>query len=444
MKMRRSLVTKYLLLIIASLLLWPVLPTIYYLPGILSKQESLYQTQELQRMWVHAAKGLNKADQRTINEKLDKIQERYPKAEMFWVDETGKTHFINGHLKEIPDQWTFLNVINYLDKKRQHGTFTVTAPIGKEGRQGIMVFLIPKTLTSLAFEPLFGDSLLVILMFVAGVSLVAVSLLFFLRIRKRLVGLRASMTETGDSGIPDKVTINNRDEIGQLERAFNKMVHQLKDSRKREKEEEDLRKRLIANLSHDLRTPLTVIQQHAYTVKNNPSSPKAIESMQIILNKLNDVGKLLENLLTYTLLSAGKYPMEKTNMDVSDELRNAMAEWYPVFEKEGFEVVVDLTDQALVWQVDPLWFRSIVDNLFQNVIRHARPGRYISVETIDREGSIFLAIKDKGQGLEHKSEAKGAGIGLTIISLMTNEMGIEWEISSSSNGTCHYLGQKLN
>jgi len=444
MNIRRSLVTKYLLLILASLFMWPILPAIYYLPDILLKQDTIHEPLEIEKMWEHEAEQLNEANENTINEKLGKIQGHYPKAELFWVDKAGKTHVINQRIVEIPDQWTPLNLINYLDRKKQQDIFTVTATIGKDGEQGFMVFHIQKSITTLAIQPVNGDLFLILIIFVVGVSIVVVSLLFFLGIRKRLVQLQSAMSDTVNDGIPDKVTVNNSDEIGQLEKAFNRMIDQLKDSRKREKEEEYLRKQLIANISHDLRTPLTVIRQHAYSIQNNPSSLKATASVQIIVNKLNDVGKLLENLLTYTLLSAGKYPLEKTNIDVIEELRNAVAEWYPVFEKEGFEVNVHLADCSLIWQVDPLWLRSIFDNLFQNVIRHARSGGYICVETIDRDGDLFMVIRDKGRGIEHHSEAKGAGIGLSIVSLMTREMDVFWEVSSSPQGTWHYLRQKLN
>ncbi|PEI50027.1 sensor histidine kinase [Bacillus pseudomycoides] len=444
MNIRRSLVTKYLLLILASLFMWPILPAIYYLPDILLKQDTIHEPLEIEKMWKHEAEKLNEANENTINEKLGKIQGHYPKAELFWVDKAGKTHVINQRIVEIPDQWTPLNLINYLDRKRQQDIFTVTATIGKDGEQGFMVFHIPKSITTLAIQPVNGDLFLILIIFVVGVSIVVVSLLFFLSIRKRLVQLQSAMSDTVNDGIPDKVTVNNSDEIGQLEKAFNRMINQLKDSQKREKEEEYLRKQLIANISHDLRTPLTVIRQHAYSIQNNPSSLKATASVQIIVNKLNDVGKLLENLLTYTLLSAGKYPLEKTNIDVIEELRNAVAEWYPVFEKEGFEVNVHLADCSLIWQVDSLWLRSILDNLFQNVIRHASSGGYICVETIDRDGDLFMVIRDKGRGMEHHSEAKGAGIGLSIVSLMTREMDVFWEVSSSPQGTWHYLRQKLN
>ncbi|MCQ6564028.1 HAMP domain-containing histidine kinase [Paenibacillus mendelii] len=424
--------------------MWPILPALYYLPGILLKQNAIHEPLEIGKMWEHASEQLNEADEHTINEKLGRIQEQYPKATLFWVDKSGKTHMIHKRITEIPDKWTPSNLINYLARNKEQDLFTVTAVMGTDGKQGFMVFYIPKSTTTLAIKPVNGDLFLILIIFVAGVLIVMVSLLFFLSIRKRLVKLQTAMSDTGNNGMPDEVTVNNSDEIGQLEKAFNRMVTQLKSSRAREKEEENLRKKWIANISHDLRTPLTVIQQHAYTVQSNPSSPRAATSMQIIINKLNDVGKLLENLLTYTLLSAGKHPIKRETIDVIEELQHAAVEWYPVLEKEGFRVDVDLPDQELNWKVDPLWLRCILDNLVQNVIRYAKSGQYIGIGFVERNGIMRLFIEDKGEGIKHDTEAKGAGIGLSIVSFMTKEMDIDWEISSSPNGVLHYLSQNLN
>jgi len=101
-----------------------------------------------------------------------------------------------------------------------------------------------------------------------------------------------------------------------------------------------------------------------------------------------------------------------------------------------------LPERSLIWNIDPIWFKSILDNLFQNVIRHAYSGKYIGVHSIERKGSIFIVIKDKGKGFEHASEVKGIGIGLSIVSLMIKEMNLDWEISTSSEGTRIFLGIK--
>ncbi|QGS68404.1 hypothetical protein CV093_07070 [Oceanobacillus sp. 143] len=108
---------------------------------------------------------------------------------------------------------------------------------------------------------------------------------------------------------------------------------------------------------------------------------------------------MINNLLSYTLLSAGKHPINIKETDILDEVRKVIAEWYPIFEEHRFVIDIDLAEKSLIWKVDPIWFKSILDNLIQNVIRHARSGRYIGIKTIERHGSTFIVIKDKEKGL---------------------------------------------
>lgn len=440
MMKRKSLVVKYLLIIAASILMWPVLPAIYYFPGMVMEKQNYYDTMELESMWNQTAEELRYADNQTINKKLNEIQEEYPQAEIFWVDTEEESHFLNKVPKDIPEQWSYASLVHYLDVKKKQDLFNVTASIdyGQE-QHGMMVFSIPISNTIL---PLIKSELyLNLLTIAAGIIIIIISVLFFLGIRKRLVRLSLAMSDTGNNMIPDKVPISNSDEIGQLEKAFNQMVSKLRSSRQREIEESNFRKEWVANISHDLRAPLTVIQQHAYTIKNYPSTSKTNHSIRIIINKLSDIEKMLEKMLTYTLLSAGKHPFHREMVDVVDHLQHVAIEWYPVLEKEGLQIDIELPDQSLLWDVDPLWMRGILDNLIQNVIRYAKSGQYIGIGFVERNGNTYLFIKDKGKGITQDTKRKGAGIGLSIVTLMTKEMDISWEVSSSFEGTIHYLSQ---
>lgn len=88
------------------------------------------------------------------------------------------------------------------------------------------------------------------------------------------------MVFTGQEGLPQIVPPGKPDEIGRLEEAFNTMVTELKAGRAREAEEEALRKRLVADLSHDLRTPLTVIRSHLHVLGKEPLSPHGQSSLE--------------------------------------------------------------------------------------------------------------------------------------------------------------------
>ncbi|MEI0736245.1 histidine kinase dimerization/phospho-acceptor domain-containing protein [Paenibacillus sp. JTLBN-2024] len=144
---------------------------------------------------------------------------------------------------------------------------------------------------------------IILLMFVL---FIIVSWMFFMNMRRRLLRLQSAMTVQDGSGLPDPIAVRKSDEIGQLEAAFNGMVDRLDRSLKREREEEELRKRLIANLSHDLRTPLTVVRSHVYSLQKEQLSERGQELLKLTETKLGDLAGLIDNLLSYNLLTSGK------------------------------------------------------------------------------------------------------------------------------------------
>jgi signal transduction histidine kinase len=126
-------------------------------------------------------------------------------------------------------------------------------------------------------------------------------------------------------------------------------------------------------------------------------------------------------------------------VDVMRAIRIFAASWYPVLEKEGFEVDVNLPEQPVYWKVDPQWFTRILDNLFQNIVRHAKSGHYAGIRTEVKNGVTAVVVADKGPGIKSETSEKGAGIGLSIVSLMVKEMNLKWEMVSSPEGTTVYL-----
>lgn len=264
---------------------------------------------------------------------------------------------------------------------------------------------------------------------------ILLSYLFFRDIRKRLLRLEAAMTRVGENGLPSPTEEGRPDEIGRLEQAFNHMVNQLEEGRRRERKEEELRKNLIANLSHDLRTPLTVLAGHLYSMGKEPLSAQGRQSLALMEAKLDDLDHLIDHLLSYNLLTSGKYALSMEQQDVHRIVRESAAAWYPVWEKAGMSVDIDLPDEPLRWAVDTQGFRRVLDNLFQNVVRHAGSGKYVGIHTARWKGYPALIISDRGPGLDAASAAKGAGLGLAIVELLLREMGLRLDAESSAKGT---------
>ncbi|ETT69717.1 integral membrane sensor signal transduction histidine kinase [Paenibacillus sp. FSL R7-277] len=276
------------------------------------------------------------------------------------------------------------------------------------------------------------------------VAFVVLSWLFFWRLRKRLTRLQEAMSATpaaADSW-PGPVLIqkDRMDEIDQLGGSFNRMIRQLEDSRRREQEEAGLRQRLIANMSHDLRTPLTIMRGHVTRLNKEPMSPEGQSSLAEINQTITRTGELMDDLLSYTLLTSGKYPFEPAPTDMGRLVRASVAAWYPVFEEHGIQVDVDLpAEETFHWTADPGWMTRVLDNLFQNIIRHAADGKYAWIAVDVQQERILVA--DRGPGMDHSAYGGGAGIGLSTVHYMLNTMNLKAEFNSSGQGTNVVIGR---
>lgn len=447
-RFRNSLTSRYLLIISIAMIFMPImfpLASLFYffvndivLDNRPVSSEKYSSGMVLEEMWHKEAMELGGQSPDQINERLRELRGKYPEATMFWVDGSSQTRLELPSGQQIPKEWSTGYTVQFMKQSVGSDPFTTVAFIGgtEDERQGFMVMQLARSYIRNPGPVGNETAIYSLFMLTISIMFILISWLFFVRIRKRLLHLRDAMTSPGETGIPAPIPLRKPDEIGQLEEAYNDMVAQLEKGRQREKEEEALRKSLIANLSHDLRTPLTVIRSHIFSLGNEPLSNTGKESLALMESKIGDLGGLIDNLLSYSLLTSGRVQLNPEPADVLRLVRESAAGWYPIWEKEGFEVEIELQDEPLIWPIDVLWFKRILDNLFQNVIRHAKSGHYIGVHSKELPGKgTVLVVSDKGPGMVGETTNKGIGIGLAVVDFLTKEMGVDYEIHSSSIGT---------
>ncbi|MFD0714876.1 histidine kinase dimerization/phospho-acceptor domain-containing protein [Paenibacillus sp. GCM10027626] len=435
--------SKYALIIVCAMLLlplmFPLVTILVYYPFMLSEQGGGDRYQDgkaLEAMWHKEARLLSVSDTDEIDKRLRELKRQYEKAAMFWVDERGATRLRLPDNLELPEQWTPAYTIQFMKQRFGGDPFTIVAFIGAEQQGAFMVFELPRQYMQADMvqgRERYNVIFLIGSLFILGLFLF-VSFMFFYRIRKRLVRLQQAMTTPTEHGIPAEVEVLNDDEIGRLEQAFNSMILQLEAGRRREAQDEALRRELIAKLSHDLRTPLTTIRGHAFGLRQESLTAKGEQSLALVERKIDYLGQLIENLFSYALLSAGKYPYHPRKVDIVRMTRTLLAGWFPVFEEQQFQIELELPEQSLYWEVDPSWLERVLDNFFQNVLRHAKEGRYIGVAVTAEAGGRIL-IRDRGPGMSGSSAEKGAGLGLSIVQFMLKEMQLHYEVETGQGGT---------
>lgn len=450
---RQSLLSRYLIIVLGAFLFIPIMlplaSVIFMTANSIGGQAEgggmKYGSPiKLEESWHAEASALHSSEADKVDAKLRELKKKYPEAGMFWVDEDGRTKLrLLKDGSRIPDQWTTEEAIRFMKESIGGDPFTVVAFLGDaNSEEAFMVLQMPRSLVQAGSPGGEGTTFFILFIFVMFALFVALSLLFFMQIRKRLLLLQSAMSQRNEHGLPAPVEQKRPDEIGGLEAAFNGMVEQLTAGRLRQQEEEDLRKRLISNLSHDLRTPLTVMRGHLYTLGKENVSDKGKESLHAMEQKTEGLGELIDNLLAYTLMTSGRYKLEPEPVDVWRLVRESAAAWYPVWEKAGIEADIRLPSEPFIWQIDKLAFRRVLDNLFQNVVRHAAEGKYVGLYAEAIEGRAALVVADRGPGMEgtpKSSEDKGAGIGLAIVDYLLREMGLAWRRESSEQGTRVYI-----
>ncbi|RAS73884.1 HAMP domain-containing sensor histidine kinase [Priestia endophytica] len=438
---------KYLLIIVASIFFFPIsylgVNFIYYflLMNMASNNIDIhYEPQKVEAKWKNDIEHLEGKSVKDILSFFNNSKE-YDEARIVWISTDGDVYFDS--LQTPNSKWSIAYTIEFMEKGSKGNNLLLKEELGNGTKNGYAMLEIPEKYVGSKWKILREKYVYVwyLMLLFLWALFIFVSWFFFYGIQRRLIFIQRHMEKEGKDGIPEKFKVKNKDELGQVELSFNKMVEKLKESRRKEIQEEELRKKFISDVSHDLRTPLTIIRGHTFTLSGENLSPQGKQSVEIINNKISFVGDLIDNLSSFNLLTAQKMPMNRKKVDVLKIIRSSLTAWYPIFEKEGFEVDIGL-EKSLIWHIDEVWMKRILDNLFQNIMRHASSGKYVSVRIESDDKHEYLIVEDKGPGLQAKSDHKGSGIGLSIVEIMVKQMGLTQEISSGKNGTTFKIYQK--
>ncbi|MGY4691612.1 ATP-binding protein [Salibacterium sp. K-3] len=444
-----KLSTKYILIILLAVLIFPVsflgVNFVYYLVIMQLADfspEEYYDPEEIEETWAREVDALEGGTTQDVTSSLRNM-ENYPDSVIFWVEDNGQLLMSNDPSENGSGEWNVSSLIQYMEEDSGGEYFTTSAYLEGAEDSGYAFLQVPSSYleTNIGVGQYQYSTIWFIAIGSFWFLFIYISWLFFNRTRKRLVRMQEKMEINENQLIPSRMKIEKEDEIGQLEHSFNQMVEQLNESHEKEKQEALIRKRLISSLSHDLRTPLSIMNGHVHKLNQYDLKEDMAESVHVINEKIVFLSELIDNLSSFTVLSEGKLPMNRQWKDIAALVRSSLIAWYPVLEEQDFEMDVEL-QEPIHWNVDEIWFRRILDNLLQNVLRHAAEGKYVSVRT-EKETSM-LKIQDRGKGMHNPSGKSGAGIGLSIVDMMLEQMELEKRVSTGSSGTTITIFPKEN
>lgn len=221
------------------------------------------------------------------------------------------------------------------------------------------------------------------------------------------------------------VYVKSNDEIGELSESFSYMTKELA-------KVNILQKELVANISHDIRTPLTMIRGYAEAIKDITGDDKAVRDHQldIIVEETNRLNTLVSDALDLSLMQAGQIPLNLTTFDIEKKLKEILSRFELFEHADGFEFHLNNSiGSPIMVLADEMRIEQVVYNLINNAINHIGDIKKITVNIYEHDGDVRIDVVDTGIGISQtdlpliwdryykpykKTEKKGIGTGLGL------------------------------
>ena len=214
-----------------------------------------------------------------------------------------------------------------------------------------------------------------------------------------------------------------------------------------------LRNELIANVSHDLRTPLTMIKAYAEMIRDlsgdNPE--KRNEHLKVIIDEADRLSVLVSSLMELSKLQSGNIAITKTKFSCHQFLKDVMAKYQVLSEQKGFEFILE-TDEDVTLYGDIEKLQQVIYNFINNAVNYSGDSRRIIVRQVNSPSAVRIEVRDFGVGIEKeklplifdryyrdertKRDVVGTGLGLSIVKeileLHKYRFGVSSEVGAGS------------
>lgn len=235
------------------------------------------------------------------------------------------------------------------------------------------------------------------------------------------------------------------DEIGDLAKAFNTMADSLGQSEKRRSE-------FVANVSHELKTPMTTIAGFAEGILDGTIPPhRERESLEIISSETRRLSRLIRRMLELSRLQSQERIAAQVQFDVGELLLRVLVSLEAKVMEKDLEVVTDLPEPAAMVWGEPDAITQVCYNLLDNALKFSKQGGVLTLSIESRAGKAYITIRNQGPTIPaeqlpevferfHKAdpsrtEKDGVGLGLYIVKTILNTYKEDITVTSENGET---------
>jgi len=205
---------------------------------------------------------------------------------------------------------------------------------------------------------------------------------------------------------------------------------------------------LIANVSHDLRTPLTMLKAYAEMIRDlsGDNPVKRNEHLEIIISETDRLALLVNDMLDLSKLESGRQQLTPSEFGISGKLTEIIDRFKGLSEKNGYQIHFTPDEERTVC-CDVVKIEQVIYNLINNAINYTGKDKQVFVRQINKADGVVIEVEDTGDGIEedkiklifdkyyrsenHKREVVGTGLGLSIVKAVLKLHNYDYGVRST-------------
>ncbi|OMD78524.1 sensor histidine kinase [Paenibacillus odorifer] len=198
---------------------------------------------------------------------------------------------------------------------------------------------------------------------------------------------------------------------------------------------------MLSNISHDLKTPLTVVLGYIETIQQDEHLPAGERErmMKMIYQKAHEVIQLMNKFFDLSKLESGDREIALSRVEAGEVCRRNILSFYDILSAKGSEVEIEIPDEAVYFMGNEEALDRILSNLLSNAISYGDAGSVLGLKLYSDENKVYIEVWDRGKGISEVHQDKvferlytledsrnrayqGSGLGLTITKRLTEQM----------------------
>jgi len=410
-----------------------------------------------------------KIDTSEIQTIMESMMVTNPSIEVYLLDTKGKIlTYVAPYKKVILKEVNLAPIEQFLkeegkcfiqgDDPRAPGKSNVfsAAPIENNGKlEGYVYIILASEDQAEVTSSLFGSYMFRLganIFFMALIGALLIGILAIWLLTKNLRSIIKTVVRFKEGDYEARIADDEKGDLAPLANTFNDMADTINANIEEIKSVERLRRELIANVSHDLRTPLAIMQGYVETMlmkEDQLTAEDRRKYLTTVFSSSEKLSKLVAQLFEYSKLEAKQIQPQKEPFFMSELVQDTLAKYKILAEKRGINLGMDRSKELPMVFADVSLVERVIQNLMDNALKFTPDNGSITLQLAEHKDGVELRISDTGPGITEEEQAHiferyfkaksnedkstGAGLGLAIVKKILEIHNARIQVTSQPN-----------